>query len=77
MYYIGLDVYKKTISHCVKDVSGQVHWEFSSQSATMRDGTPPVGVSAFASLSGLRHRFVYKPPNSTTEARGGIDEAFA
>src|SRR6266566_3972107 len=27
MYYIGLDVHKKTISYCVKDVSGQVHQE--------------------------------------------------
>jgi hypothetical protein len=27
MYYIGLDVYKKTISYCVKDASGQVHQE--------------------------------------------------
>jgi transposase len=27
MYYIGLDVHKKTISYCVKDVSGQVHTE--------------------------------------------------
>jgi transposase len=25
MYYIGLDIHKKTISYCVKDVSGQVH----------------------------------------------------
>jgi hypothetical protein len=25
MYYIGLDVHKKTISYCVKDASGQVH----------------------------------------------------
>ncbi len=24
MYYIGLDVHKKTISYCVKDGSGQV-----------------------------------------------------
>jgi transposase len=24
MYYIGLDVPKKTISYCVKDVSGRV-----------------------------------------------------
>jgi hypothetical protein len=28
MYYIGLDVHKKTISYCVKDASGQVHREF-------------------------------------------------
>lgn len=27
MYYIGLDVHKKTISYCVKDVSGRVHGE--------------------------------------------------
>jgi transposase len=27
MYYIGLDVHKKTISYCVKDVSGQIHRE--------------------------------------------------
>src|SRR5207253_10217668 len=27
MYYIGLDVHKKTISYCIKDVSGQVHRE--------------------------------------------------
>jgi transposase len=25
MYYIGLDVHKKTISYYVKDASGQVH----------------------------------------------------
>jgi hypothetical protein len=27
MYYIGLDVHKKTISYCVKDASAQVHRE--------------------------------------------------
>jgi transposase len=27
MYYIGLDVHKKTISFCVKDASGHVHQE--------------------------------------------------
>jgi transposase len=27
MYYIGLDVHKKTISYCVKDASGRVHQE--------------------------------------------------
>jgi transposase len=27
MYYIGLDVHKKTISYCVKDASGRVHGE--------------------------------------------------
>ena len=25
MYYIGLDVHKKTISYCLKDASGQIH----------------------------------------------------
>jgi len=27
MYYIGLDVHKRTISYCVKDGSGTVHAE--------------------------------------------------
>ncbi|HTF66539.1 MAG TPA: hypothetical protein VK638_28035 [Edaphobacter sp.] len=27
MYYIGLDVHKKRISYCVKDVSGRVQQE--------------------------------------------------
>ena len=27
MYYIGLDVHKKTISYCVKDAAGCVHRE--------------------------------------------------
>jgi hypothetical protein len=27
MNYIGLDVHKKTISYCVKDVSGQIQQE--------------------------------------------------
>jgi len=27
MYYIGLDIHKKTISYCVKDVAGCVHRE--------------------------------------------------
>jgi hypothetical protein len=30
MYYIGLDIHKKTISYCVKDTSGQVHQEGKS-----------------------------------------------
>jgi hypothetical protein len=25
MYYVGLDIHKKTISYCVKDASGQIH----------------------------------------------------
>ena len=27
MYYIGLDVHKKTISYCVKDAAGQIQQE--------------------------------------------------
>ena len=27
MYYIGLDVHKKKISYCVKDVSGRIYLE--------------------------------------------------
>ena len=41
MYYIGLDVHKKTISYCVKDAAGQVHrgqLGGERQSAARRDG---------------------------------------
>jgi hypothetical protein len=27
MYYIGLDVYKRTINYCVKDGSGKIYAE--------------------------------------------------
>ena len=27
MYYIGLDVHKRTIRYCVKDASGKIHAE--------------------------------------------------
>src|SRR5215472_9423131 len=27
MYYVGLDIHKKTISYCVKDASGRIHQE--------------------------------------------------
>ena len=31
MYYIGLDAHKKTISYCVKEVSGQIRTEGTLQ----------------------------------------------
>ena len=40
MYYIGLDVHKKTISYCVKDASGQVHQE-GKVGATRRELDTP------------------------------------
>ena len=36
MYYIGLDVHKRTISYCVKDGSGTIHAE-GAVSATRFD----------------------------------------
>jgi transposase len=36
MYYIGLDVHKRTISYCVKDSRGAIHSE-GSLSATRFD----------------------------------------
>ena len=36
MYYIGLDVHKKTISYCVKDVSGRIQQE-GKVGSTRRD----------------------------------------
>jgi hypothetical protein len=40
MYYIGLDVHKRTISDCVKDGSGKIRAEGSRTNETMaRKGT--------------------------------------
>jgi transposase len=36
MYYIGLDVHKKTISYCVKDAAGKIHRE-GKMGSTRRD----------------------------------------
>ena len=36
MYYIGLDIHKKTISYCVKDMSGRIHQE-GKMGATRRE----------------------------------------
>jgi hypothetical protein len=38
MYYIGLDVHKRTISYCVKNGSGAIHAEGTV--ATYRDNPP-------------------------------------
>ena len=36
MYYIGLDIHKKSISYCVKDAIGQIHQQ-GKVAATRRD----------------------------------------
>jgi predicted NBD/HSP70 family sugar kinase len=42
MYYIGLDVHKRTISYCVKDGSGKIHAE-GTIPATRFDLQRPAG----------------------------------
>lgn len=42
MYFIGLDVHKKTISYCVKDAAGRVHQE-GKIGATRRDLDSGIG----------------------------------
>ena len=39
MYYIGLDVHKRTISYCVKDISGKIHAAGSDSRYTFRPGS--------------------------------------
>jgi hypothetical protein len=39
MYYIGLDVHKKTISYCVKDVSGRIQQEGKLGRRSPEDGS--------------------------------------
>jgi len=38
MYYIGLDVHRRTISYCLKDGSGTIHAEGSGTSIAKRAG---------------------------------------
>ncbi len=45
MYYIGLDVHKRTISYCVKDASGRV---FSGIAATTVEKSRVAAVHAFS-----------------------------
>jgi hypothetical protein len=46
VYYIGLDVHKKTISYCVKDVSGQIRqgrqgWINPARAGLLGEGSTP------------------------------------
>ena len=43
MYYIGLDVHKKTISYCVKDAAGKIHRKARSdrRGANLMPGSRP------------------------------------
>ena len=50
MYYIGLDVHKKTISYCVKDASGQIHQE--GKIGATRCGTGQLDEDAAPTLDG-------------------------
>jgi hypothetical protein len=36
VYYVGLDVHKKTISYCVKYASGRIHLEDQDLATTKR-----------------------------------------
>jgi transposase len=37
MYYVGLDIHKKTISYCVKDASGRIHKKGTIQSGRIAE----------------------------------------
>ena len=58
MYYIGLDVHKKTISYCVKDVGGRIYAE-GKIPATRYD------LDLWMKPSRSRGRQRWKPPCST------------
>jgi len=60
MYYIGLDVHKKTISYCVKDASGQVQqegkvgatrWEVDGWIKTLHNLSMRMGMRRFTRLT--------------------------
>ena len=70
MYYIGLDVHKRTISYCVKDGSGAIHSEGTIPASSnqfllkIQDATPlALAVRSDGSLSG---------PTAPTEVNGRV-----
>ena len=46
MYYIGLDVHKRTISYCVKDGGGKIHAEGRKPTPSILCGSPPRAATA-------------------------------
>ncbi len=48
MYYIGLDVHKRTISYCVKDGSGKIYAEGSIPAT--RTGSGPLDEDSAAAV---------------------------
>src|SRR5258705_8073497 len=77
MYYIGLDVHKKTISYCVKDGSGRIYAEAEIPAASWTDlktfaSAPPERVRrAFALLTRTYHGCLRRmlPPFTTAPLR--------
>ena len=73
MYYVGLDVHKKTISYCVKDVSGDVQSE-GSLPATRSDLDRWMKTPSAAVDSGDgSHRFHRLDLRSSEAACGGTE----
>ena len=63
MYYIGLDVHKKTISYCVKDGSGQIHAEGTDSRHTF--GSGPLDENPAAAVDARRWKPRCSPAGST------------
>jgi hypothetical protein len=59
MYYIGLDVHKKTISYCVKDGSGRIHAEgvFTRVAEGPDSGCPSIREKALSRDTSSRQCF--------------------
>jgi hypothetical protein len=66
MYYIGLDVHKRTISYCVKDGRGTIHAVHSRPSARASTGQFSCCNRSFLSLlsdQGLSHPRAFVSPS--------------
>jgi hypothetical protein len=82
MYYIGLDVHKRTISYCLKDASGRVFAEGSASCASARaaywqfaGNMNRIGVGilfqrSLQQVSGLRNKFRNLPAGNIKRVRG-------
>jgi hypothetical protein len=76
MYYIGLDVHKRTISYCVKDGSGMIHAEGTLPAAAVDRGDGSHGFYRvdLRSLAAPRRRGEGSASVDAASHRGGEKE---
>ena len=66
MYYIGLDVHKKTISYCVKEAAGHVHpevWHSGRKSQRRHSAILPASILSFFFFAAANRPTLFHSPD--------------